>query len=351
MIARSGAREIAWTDSTSRRLCPHGVFFLCMSIWLVTHTRRLPRPDVEKAVAVHREEPSSPGKWQGTCCSICSRDWYVDSEYACELKCGHWLCLECVTEIVDEAGRGNLMDGETDPGQKYWRCSECRDINPVLKDRADIIQPDELQYWRYKIANHRLIHEITDWLWRMEQAELDGWCPALPPHLSDERANPADIKEVRKVHVHMPDAVQVMEAVPIYVASLLNWGYSLDNPTNTKEADVLKACLVAELQRLASSKRKFNSTELVEHMKTVGERAFVPHVVSASDQRLGNPILPPGYVAYREFLCKWTALGCFLSPSGRTEVVGFMREMEKNKSHVWWKDVREVFFNRGAPVQ
>lgn len=65
---------------------------------------RLPRPGVEKAVTVYREKRHISDSDYESCCLLCSRTWYDDSEYACKLKCGHWCCLECVTALVDEAG-------------------------------------------------------------------------------------------------------------------------------------------------------------------------------------------------------------------------------------------------------
>jgi hypothetical protein len=66
--------------------------------------RRLPRLDVEKAVTVHRKPVHISEAPEEQYCLLCSREWFQDSEYACQLKCGHWLCLECVIRRVDEAG-------------------------------------------------------------------------------------------------------------------------------------------------------------------------------------------------------------------------------------------------------
>jgi len=171
----------------------------------------------------------------------------------------------------------------------------------------------------------------------------------LPPHLDRPDADVEDIKKARTVVVHMPDAAQVMEAIPIFVAGLLDWGFSLDNPVRTAEGEALKKCLVDELSRLARSKRRFNTKELEEHMKKVGEGAFRPVVVGSKEERLGNPIFPPGYLAYREWLCTWTARACFYSPIGRSEIMRFMQKIAMRKD-VWWKDERDVWFGRGMPV-
>jgi hypothetical protein len=156
--------------------------------------------------------------------------------------------------------------------------------------------------------------------------------------------------KARLVRVKALEAVQFMEKVPLLVAGLLDWGFSLDNPENTPEGDVLKTCLIAELQSLEKSKHKFDTEELVAHMQKVGSEALSTIVVKDKHARLGNPVLPPGYVAYRDFLCEWTARGCFLAGDGRAEIVQFMKDM-KNRKGAWWKDVREVWFSRGAAVQ
>jgi hypothetical protein len=56
-----------------------------------------------------------------------------------------------------------------------------------------------------------------------------------------------------------------------------------------------------------------------------------------------------GYVSYREFLCEWTARGCWLAGGAGTEIVEFMRDV-KGKKGAWWRDVRECWFQRGAAV-
>lgn len=281
---------------------------------------------------------------------LCSREWFKDSEYACKLKCGHWLCLECVIRKVDDAGRGTLYPNESDPNTKYWRCPHCNFIHPVLADRADIIAPDELPYWRYKIAKYRLETFTTDWLTHLYIAEMMGWCTELPQHMQDDRADPKDVVRARVLCVRAREAIDFMESVPVVVARLLDWGFSLDIPVNTKEGEVLRACLVAELQRLEWSKQKFHTEELIEHMQRIGETALKAVVVGDKEARLGNPVLPPGFDAYRVFLCEWTARGCFLTGQPRQEIVLFMKDMWTKKG-AWWKDVREVWFNRGAAVQ
>lgn len=96
-------------------------------------------------------------------CMICAKTWFKESEYVCELQCGHFLCLEDLTELVDmrggtqpspilqslcqlieSAGRGNIESYETDPNTRFFRCPECKAINPIPIDSADITRPDEL---------------------------------------------------------------------------------------------------------------------------------------------------------------------------------------------------------------
>jgi hypothetical protein len=101
----------------------------------------------------------------------------------------------------------DISVGEIDPPSKFWRCPLCNDINLVLKVRADVIKPDELSYWRYKIARHRLVLEVTDWIFLLAACEHDGWCAPLPPRLEVEEADVEDVKAARTVCVHVPDAV------------------------------------------------------------------------------------------------------------------------------------------------
>jgi hypothetical protein len=251
-----------------------------------------------------------------------------------------------VYELTDEAGKGKLQPGEPDPENKFWRCTMCRHIHPVLADRATIIADDEFPYWRHKIAKYRLNEVNANWPTLLFNAEVDGWCAPLPRHLDHVRADVSEIVKARVVHVRVNEAVQFMDAVPILIARLLHWGYSLDSPVETAVGEALKACLIKELQMLAKEKRKkVHTDELKEHLLEVGKKAVKPVVVADKGDRLGNPIYPSGYEAYRDFLCEWTAKGCFLSPSGRRDVVQFMERM-KETTKGWWKDVREVWFNR-----
>lgn len=134
--------------------------------------------------------------------------------------------------------------------------------------------------------------------------------------------------------------------VPKKIWGMLPYGFSLDNPVESRETAVLEDALKVELKHLSQNKRrKFNTEELIKHMKAFGSKALKPQVVGVKEARLGNPEYPPGYVAYREFLCEWTARGCFLSPSGRVELVLFMDEMERKKDRAWWKGVRELMFD------
>lgn len=154
--------------------------------------------------------------------------------------------------------------GETDPNKKYWRCPTCNAINPVLVDRADIIRDDERDYWRYKIAKYRLKTFITDWLTHLYMTEMEGWCAELPEHLQGERADPKEIVKARVLYVRSHEAIRFMEEVPLLVSDLLNWGFSLDNPGRTAEADALRSCLIDELRRLAQSKQRFHTEAFEE---------------------------------------------------------------------------------------
>jgi hypothetical protein len=324
--------------------------FIILSTHSLTNLPRLPRPDVEKAVTIHRQPPQNISSFSDTdnTCHLCSSTWFLETESACLLACKkHWLCLDCVYELTDEAGKGKLQPGETDPGnKKFWRCTMCRHIHPVLADRATIIADDEFAYWKYKIAKYRLNEVNANWPTLLFNAEVDGWCAPLPQHLDHDRADVAEIVKARVVTVRVNDAIAFVDAVPIFIAKLLHWGYSLDSPVSTAEGEALRACLVKELQRLAKKKRKVHTDELKKHLLEVGKKAVNPVVVADKGERLGNPIYPPGYEAYRDFLCEWTAKGCFLSASGRRDVVQFMERMKKEKTKGWWKDVREVWFNR-----
>jgi hypothetical protein len=248
----------------------------------------LPRPDVSNAIAIHRAPIHISSTAEEQYCYLCSRGWFIDSEYACELKCGHFLCLECVIRKIDDAGRGNVYENETDPSVKYWRCPYCSDINPVLVDCADVIAPDELPYWRYKIARWRLETFTTDWLMHLYVAEMEGWCGPLPAHLEGARADPKDVVRARVVCVRAREAIEFMENVPILVARLLGWGFSLDNPASTKEGDLLKADLVAESQCLEASRQKFHTEELIEYMQNIGKTAFEVVAVDDKEARLKN---------------------------------------------------------------
>jgi hypothetical protein len=179
---------------------------------------------------------------------------------------------------------------------------------------------------------------------------MEGWCAPLPEHLQGERADPKDVVKARTLYVRARQAEAFMRDVPIYVAGLLDWGFSLDNPDKSAEAAVLKQTLIAELHRLERSRRMWHTEELNEHMQDVGKKAFEAVVVKNREERLGNPVVPSGYVNYREFLCEWTARGCWLGGEARNEIREFMRDM-KEKQGAWWRDVRECWFNRGAAVQ
>ncbi|KAL6703292.1 hypothetical protein ACN47E_009999 [Coniothyrium glycines] len=301
-----------------------------------------PRPDISKCATIFTERPQAHYEQLGDACLVCSDEWFTQTECACLLKCSHWLCLNCLTNQIDfKSGSGKIYPGETDPGTKFFRCPHCRDMTPTPRDRAAHIQPDELPFWRWKISMRRLEREVQDyWILRLQALQYDAWfSPHIDMHAWDANRQHSDVR----VHVRPRDAVQFMR-VPQAVWSMLPYGIRGDNPVHAKEARVLHACLETELEALASKKQLFNTEELVKHMKAVGEHAVKSRVVGSKADRLGNPEYPAGFLAYRDFLCEWTARGCFLSPVGRTELLEFMKKMDENKQRAWWKEEESVQF-------
>jgi hypothetical protein len=84
---------------------------------------------------------------------------------------------------------------------------------------------------------------------------------------------------VQQAYVHLPDVIELMDRIPIYVTKLLHWGSSLDNPVNMREGELLRECLIGELQRQADTRRRWKTDDLIGHMKKVGAGAFAPVVV------------------------------------------------------------------------
>lgn len=178
-----------------------------------------------------------------------------------------------------------------------------------------------------------------NWLMRLNCMVLDGWIRELPE--GDHNAQ----EEKARTYVRHQDAVEFMQKVPMFVSSLLPYGFGADNPVDMKEGVALAKHLEAELQSLAQKRTIFSTRELIAHMEVVGKKAVKPVLVSKDkSERLGNPEFPPGYIDYRKFLCEWTARGCFLSPIGKMEVMSFMSRMGKEKG-AWWKDERAVWFD------
>ncbi|PSN69103.1 hypothetical protein BS50DRAFT_619787 [Corynespora cassiicola Philippines] len=301
------------------------------------------RGDVEEAVTVIREKVELEER-AGDGCMVCSMKWFDESDHVCRLKCGHCMCIECLTTIVDFAGRGNFTPEEEaagkDPGVKFWRCPLCKDINGVLRDRADIIAPDELPWWKWKICMRRLEKEAKDyWLFRLAACAEDRWSAAMPDDMDHNQ-----IQVAMRVRIHYDDAVELMETIPIFVQKLLPFGFVEDNPAYTEDGISLKGALQRELLRLQESQKEFNTQELIRHMSKMAKRAMFPAVLQDREARLGNPILPPGYSDYSKFLAEWTARVCFLSPRGRSDLLGFLQKM-RDEDWAWWKDERDVFFN------
>ena len=329
--------------------------------------KRHPRPDIEAHVTIyHDTPPPAQVKFLGDACLACSRTWFTESEYACRLPCGHFLCLECLTTHIDSSagmslslhctsnpilplynsltqytGRGKLQPNEADPLTKFFRCMHCKTLIPHTIDRTMTLLPRELNFWRWKISMRRLEKEATEyWLVRLQSLPHSGWFPDIPPDWDADRQ-----ARCIRVYVRYADAVAFMEQVPIKVWSMLPYGFRLDNPVESVEARALHDALKTALRALSISRKTFNTKEIMEHMLRVGKTALKPVVVQDASARLGNPVTPPGYEAYRDFLCEWTARGVFMCPVGRMDLLEFMHKMEVNAETAWWKDERDVFFD------
>jgi hypothetical protein len=203
------------------------------------------------------------------------------------------------------------------------------------------MRADELPWWRWKIAMRRTEKEGTDqWLVRLQTLPHSGWFHEIPESWDGDR----QVRDVR-LYVRYDDAVQFMD-VPRKIWSMLPYGFSLDNPVGSAEAMALEECLWRELKRLSLDKTLvFNTKEMCDHMAEVGKKAVEPVVVEDVGARLGNPVFPPGFEAYRDFLCEWTARGVFECPIGRMPILNFLKEMEEKKNRAWWKEERDIFFD------
>lgn len=96
---------------------------------------------------------------------------------------------------------------------------------------------------------------MTDWIFRLSACEYDHWCAPLPHDLDGEDADVELVEVARKVAMYILDAIHMMEAIPVFVAGLLDWGFNLDNPVNTPEVEALKKCLVVSCSGLRSRRR------------------------------------------------------------------------------------------------
>ncbi|KAF2689545.1 hypothetical protein K458DRAFT_462602 [Lentithecium fluviatile CBS 122367] len=162
---------------------------------------------------------------------------------------------KAVVRIEKNARRYRLQPGEKYSDGKYWRCLLCRLISEVSVDRANIIRVDELPWWRWRIAMRRLEQLQIDWLMVVSIAAVDRWVDELPGEVIS-RGNAQEMRDLDQGRIPLRDAIELIDNIPIYVAKLLPWGFSLDNPVNTKEGDVLKQHLIGELRRLANSGRR-----------------------------------------------------------------------------------------------
>ncbi|KAF1997948.1 hypothetical protein P154DRAFT_578477 [Amniculicola lignicola CBS 123094] len=294
----------------------------------------LPRPDIEEAVQVDCKDPL-PEDDLGNCIA-CSDDWDTESEVRCKLKCGHFLCLECVTLFVDQADRKGLQPGEEnlDPGIPFWRCPYCRHFHTSSQQRADMITPAEFGFWKWYLTDIRFKHDIKySWdMWLMV-SENEGHIPNFSHNLPPSTIH----MNVAKARVNAETTLYIIEQGIIPAAGFLNWGYPGDNPIDFPESAALLAVLKRELHRLEQTGQLFLLNDLLDHMKDVGLKAFIPVVAGTEKERLGNPVYPPGYEAYREYLCEWTARAVFIGPQASTQLMAFLFKMREEPGKVWWK--------------
>jgi len=170
-------------------------------------------------------------------------------------------------------------------------------MNGLPIDRADITRPDELQYWRWKFCMRRLEKEADSyWIVRLTTLPNDRWFGNRP-----EPWNYNQLKDEIKVYVGYAHAVRFMQ-VPKTIWRMLPYGFSLDNPVESREGVALEECLKVELKRLSMDRRRvFNSEELIAHIKGIGAKAFKPVVVGNKEAWLGNPDIRRGIYAIGSF--------------------------------------------------
>ncbi|KAF2116524.1 hypothetical protein BDV96DRAFT_572301 [Lophiotrema nucula] len=206
----------------------------------------------------------------------------------------------------------------------------CNDIIPVRTSREQAIQSSEVHHWRYRLTQKKL-ETAGGKMWDaiLMQSGMDGYVTMV-------HSRPGEVvKDRARTIVRYNDAVEFMQDVPNYAMAILDWNWERDNPTQFAESQVLHEHLKNELRRLAQSRQQFLSDDLIRHMLQVGRKAFKPYVVAEKEDRLDNPVFPPGYEAYRDFLCEWVARGCFLSQNSKADLMNFIWRMKTEKG-VWW---------------
>lgn len=141
-------------------------------------------------------------------------------------------------------------------------------------------------------------------------------------------------------YVRAADAIAFMRRFVLNVAALLPWGLRADNPVTFKESKALIARLELALRWLGTTREEYNLQGLTNYLLTVSESVVgTNYVVQDKNHNLGNPDKPPGYEAFRKWVCEWTARGAFLAPYVVKEHIRFVERMrtEPSTAGVWWK--------------
>jgi hypothetical protein len=201
---------------------------------------------------------------------------------------------------------------------------------PITYSRLDTIHPLELPYWRWRTLHTFMQEKMSgrDFNTYLVVSATMGYIPAF-----DMAENDGTNALTR---VRYRDAVDFLEKFVVPVAALLDWGHAADNPVGFVESRYAVDAIKAELRRLEGTREMLRLDGLVGRLEDAAGRAFKPHVVRDKKYNLGNPIFPPGYEAYRKYLCEWTAKGCFIHPSLVQEHKKFVARMHTERG-VWWK--------------
>jgi hypothetical protein len=202
---------------------------------------------------------------------------------------------------------------------------------PIKHNRLDNIHPDERQFWRWRTLHDYMQEKMTgrDFNTYLQLSVAVGYIDPYPEGENDDA-------ERAVTTVRYWDVVDFLENFVIPVASMLPWGYTTDNPMMFPESQYLLQHIKNELRFLESIRRPFKLQPLIEYLESKAENAFKAVVVREQRYNLGNPIFPPGYERYRNYLCEWAARGCFLAPITVKEHKKFMLRMSREHG-VWWK--------------